>query len=90
MRNSIIAALLLILLAQTWLMATGRRAYHMQLGLVGYVLAALLVVVGFVLVPTIYHQVWQGTQMAPPPCPLPGPAAKPRSLRTQRKRDRPA
>lgn len=62
----VMGSFLLVLLAQSWLMATGRRAYHMQLGLVGYGLAALLVVVGFVLVPTMYHQLWQGAQMAPP------------------------
>ena len=66
MHAVLMGSFLLLLLAQTTLMATGRRAYHMQLGLVGYALAALLVVVGFVLVPTIYHQVWQGAQMAPP------------------------
>lgn len=66
MHAVLMGGFLLVLLAQTWLMATGRRAYHMQLGLAGYALAALLVVVGFVLVPTMYHQVWQGTQLAPP------------------------
>ncbi|MFP5328632.1 MAG: hypothetical protein ACLGHC_00630 [Alphaproteobacteria bacterium] len=62
----VMGAFMLILLAQTTLMATGRKDYHMQLGLVGYALAALLVVVGFILVPTMYHQVWQGAQAAPP------------------------
>lgn len=62
----LMGAFMLLLLAQTTLMATGRRAYHLQLGLVGYALAALLVVVGFILVPTMYHQVLQGAQAAPP------------------------
>ncbi len=66
MHAVLMGSFLLLLLAQTTLIATGRRAYHMQLGLVGYALAALLVVVGFALVPTMYHQVWTGTQMAPP------------------------
>jgi hypothetical protein len=66
MHAVLMGSFLLLLLAQTTLMATGRRAHHMQLGLVGYGLAALLVVVGFALVPTMYHQVWQGAQMAPP------------------------
>lgn len=66
MHAVLMGSFLLLLLAQAWLMATGRRAYHMQIGLFGYALAALLVVVGFVLVPTMYHQVWQGAQMAPP------------------------
>ena len=62
----VMGAFMLLLLAQTTLMATGRRAYHIQLGLVGYALAALLVVVGFILVPTMYHQVAQGAAAAPP------------------------
>lgn len=66
MHAVLMGSFLLILLAQTSLMALGRQAYHMQLGLLGYGLAALLVIVGFVLVPTMYHQVWQGTQLAPP------------------------
>ena len=62
----LMGAFMLLLLAQTTLMATGHKRYHMQLGLVGYGLAALLVVVGFILVPTMYHQVVQGAQAAPP------------------------
>ena len=66
MHAVLMGSFLLILLTQTWLMATGRRQYHMQIGLLGYAVAALLVVVGFVLVPTMYHQVWQGAQSGPP------------------------
>ena len=62
----VMGSFLLVLLAQTTLMATGRRAHHMQLGLVGYGLAALLVVVGFLLVPTMYGQVWDGAHNGPP------------------------
>ena len=57
---------LLVLLAQTVLMATGRRAYHMQLGVLGMVLAAALILIGFVLAPTMYHQVWGGAHFGPP------------------------
>lgn len=57
---------LLLLLTQASLVATGRVAQHRQLGLVGAVLAAALVVVGFVLIPTIYHQVQGGLQVVPP------------------------
>src|SRR5688572_32526140 len=32
----VMGSFLLVLLTQTWLMATGRREYHMQIGLVGY------------------------------------------------------
>jgi len=67
MHAVVMGSFLLVLLAQTVLMATGRRAYHMQLGLLGYGLAALLVIVGVVLVPTMYGQVWQGAHFAPPP-----------------------
>lgn len=62
----VMGSFLLLVLAQTWLMATGRRAYHMQLGIAGMVLAAALVVVGFVLAPTMYHQVWNGAHFGPP------------------------
>jgi len=66
MHAALMGSFLLVLLAQTSLMATGRREYHMRLGLLGYALAALLVAVGLVLVPTMYHQVWNGAQNAPP------------------------
>lgn len=63
----VMGSFLLVLLAQTWLMATGRRALHMQLGIIGMGLATVLVVVGFILAPTMYHQVWNGAQFGPPP-----------------------
>jgi hypothetical protein len=63
----LMGSFLLLLLLQTWLMATGRRAMHMQLGLLGAVLAAALVVVGFILAPTMYYQVWGGANFGPPP-----------------------
>jgi len=64
---ALMGSFLLLLLAQTWLMATGRRALHMQLGVLGAVLAAALVVVGFILAPTMYYQVWGGANFGPPP-----------------------
>jgi len=66
MHAVVMGSFLLTLLAQSWLMATGRREYHMRLGVLGFGLATLLVVVGIVLVPTIYHQVWQGAHFGPP------------------------
>lgn len=66
MHAVVMGSFLLTLFAQAWLMATGRREYHMRLGVLGFVLAALLVAVGLVLVPTIYHQVWQGAHFGPP------------------------
>lgn len=49
---------LLLLLAQTTLMATGRREGHKQLGLLSLVLAPALVIVGVALSPVMYHQLW--------------------------------
>jgi hypothetical protein len=57
---------LLLLLAQTWLMAIGRSEYHRRLGLVALVLAPALVVVGFMLVPTIYLETWNPLRSASP------------------------
>jgi hypothetical protein len=62
----LMGSFLLLLLAQTWLMATGRRDFHMQLGLVSYALAPALVIAGFVLAPTMYHPTWDALQAAPP------------------------
>jgi hypothetical protein len=66
MHAVMMGAFLLLLLAQTWLMATGRRALHMQLGIAGMLAAVAVVLVGFVLVPTMYHQLWNSAQVAPP------------------------
>ena len=57
---------LLLLLAQTTLMAAGRRNLHRRLGRVAMVLVPAMVVVGFILVPTIYHQAWSAMQAASP------------------------
>jgi hypothetical protein len=57
---------LLVLLTQTWLMATGRKARHMQIGILGMALAALLVLIGAVLAPTMYYQTWSALQAATP------------------------
>ena len=63
----LMGAFLLLLLAQSWLMATGRRDRHMLLGRAAFLLVPAIVIVGFILVPTIYQQVWHGAQTAPPP-----------------------
>src|SRR6185503_18248285 len=52
----LMGSFLLLLLTQTVLVATGRRAWHMQLGIAALVLTPAIVITGFVLVPTIYHQ----------------------------------
>ena len=66
MHAVLMGSFLLLLLGQSWMMATGRNAQHMKLGVAGLVLAPALVVVGFILAPTIYHQLWDSTQAAPP------------------------
>ena len=66
MHAVLMGSFLLLLLAQSVLMATGRKAQHMRLGLAGMVLAPALVVVGSILAPTMYHMVWAGAQAAPP------------------------
>ena len=38
----------------------------MRLGMLGMVLAPALVIVGFILAPTMYHMLWDGAQAAPP------------------------
>ena len=62
----LMGSFLLLLLAQTWLMATGHPEYHMRLGLLAFVLAPALVIVGFILAPTMYQQLWDALQAAPP------------------------
>ncbi|MCL6741145.1 hypothetical protein LZ518_08375 [Sphingomonas sp. RB56-2] len=61
----LMGSFLLLLFSQTWLMATGRRDSHKQLGMLGMVLAPTLVVVGFILIPTNYHLLWNFAQAAP-------------------------
>lgn len=65
----LMGAWLLPLLAQTTLMATGRRRWHMQLGIAGFVLAPAMVVTGLVLVPTMYGAAWAGAHAANPALP---------------------
>jgi hypothetical protein len=62
----LMGAFLLLLLAQTVLAATGRQAHHQRLGIASVVLVPALVVVGFLLVPTMY-QLFQGAAQSAPP-----------------------
>ena len=62
----LMGAFLVLLLAQTWLMATGRSDLHMQLGLASLVIAPAIVIVGLVLAPTMYHELLGTLQTAPP------------------------
>ena len=54
----LMGSFLLLLLAQAWLMATGRTGRHMQLGMLAMVLVPALVVVGLILAATTYHTLW--------------------------------
>src|SRR3954468_5179943 len=61
----VMGSFLLLLLTQSVLMATGRCELHKRVGIAAFVLVPVLVVVGLVLAPTIYHQVWNFAQTAP-------------------------
>jgi uncharacterized membrane protein len=62
----LMGSFLLLLLAQSIMMATGRSTMHKQVGIAAFVLVPALVVVGIVLAPTIYHSVWDGAHHGPP------------------------
>ena len=64
MHAVLMGSFLLLLLAQTWLMATGRSAHHMRLGLLATVLAPALVIVGLLLASVGYHLTWTALQTA--------------------------
>lgn len=62
----LMGSFLLLLLAQTALVATGRTGVHRRLGLVAIVLAPAMIVAGLVLAPTTYHTLWQAAHFGPP------------------------
>jgi hypothetical protein len=62
----LMGSFLLLLLAQSVMMATGRSALHKQVGIAAFVLVPALVVVGIILAPTVYHSVWDGAHHGPP------------------------
>ena len=66
MHAVLMGTFLLLLLTQTVLMATGRCEQHKRIGIAAFALVPVLVVVGSILAPTIYHQVWSFAQTAPP------------------------
>ena len=61
----LMGSFLVLLLTQATLMATGRCELHKRVGIAAFVLVPALVVVGSILAPTIYHQVWNFAQVAP-------------------------
>jgi hypothetical protein len=63
---ALMGSFLLLLLAQSMMMATGRCALHKQVGIAAFVLVPALVVVGMILAPTIYHQAWNAAHHGPP------------------------
>ena len=65
LHSILMGSFLLLLLAQTTLAAIGRLEYHRRLGLAAIVIAPAIVIAGFLLVPTMYHQIWDGMQAAP-------------------------
>jgi hypothetical protein len=61
----LMGSFLLLLLAQTLMVATGRSELHKQVGMLGMALAVALVAVGVLLAPTMYYQTWNALQVAP-------------------------
>lgn len=62
----LMGSFLLLLLAQTTLVAAGRNALHMRLGLASLLLAPAIVIVGLLLARGNYHGVWAAAQATPP------------------------
>jgi len=67
MHAVLMGSFLLLLLTQTTLVATGRCDLHRRVGIAAFVLAPALVLVGFILVPTNYHFLWNAAQSAATP-----------------------
>lgn len=61
----LMAAFMLLVLAQTGLIATGRRGLHRRIGLLGAALVPAIILVGVMLVPIMYQQAWIAAQAAP-------------------------
>ena len=62
----LMGSFLLLVLTQTTLAATGRLDAHRRLGRLAMILVPALVLVGFILVPTTYHAIYNLAQSAPP------------------------
>jgi hypothetical protein len=54
-----------LLLSQTIMVATGRCALHKQVGIAAFVLVPAIVIAGFIVAPTMYHQLWGGATFGP-------------------------
>ena len=66
MHALLMGSFLLLLLAQTTLVAVGRCDLHRRLGLLSMVIAPALVVVGFLLIRLNFDSLWNALQAAPP------------------------
>lgn len=62
----LMASFLALLLAQSWLGATGRTALHQRLGVLAFALVPLIVAVGFALAPAMYAELWDRWRAAAP------------------------
>jgi len=62
----LMGSFLLLLFAQTLLVAMGRCDLHRRLGVAAMVIVPAMVVAGFILAPTSYHSLWNAAQAAPP------------------------
>ncbi len=69
---ALMGSFLLLLLAQTTLVATGREALHRRLGLVSMLLVPAMVVAGCLLAASNYHSVWAAAQVRPEMRPVVG------------------
>jgi len=66
MHAVLMGSFLILLLAQTTLVAVGRCDLHRRLGLLSLVLAPALVIVGFLLIKANFDSLWAALQTAPP------------------------
>jgi hypothetical protein len=62
----LMGSFLLLVLAQTLLVAVGKRRLHMQLGIAAMVIAPAMVITGIILAPTMFHIAWNAALAAPP------------------------
>jgi hypothetical protein len=62
----LMGSFLLLLLAQTTLVAMGHCALHRRLGVAAMIIAPAMIIAGFILASTNYHSLWDAAQAAPP------------------------
>lgn len=62
----LMASYIVLQLAQTWLAAAGKLRWHRQLGMAAVVIVPALVIVGLMLVQTVYSETWVAARSAAP------------------------